>query len=175
MGQNQFAGNVLQILLSWLQSLISSVWSLFSGGGGGSLLRWFSQNWLSMLVVLMIIGVSANILVYLLRWRPFWWWFRKKRLIVDDEMFDDEPLPPQKPAPRRAPERNEKRPRPVQPSTIVPRRAPAKSGKKDDLFMTQTLFDVPLSPERRAGASDKLYAKPLEKRKPAPKRAPDGK
>lgn len=153
MGQNQFAGNVLQILLSWLQSLISGVWSLFSGGGGGSLLRWFSQNWLSILVVLMIIGVSANIIVYLLRWRPFWWWFRKKRLIVDDEMFEEAPVKRRKPANRNT----------AKPSTIVPRRAPSKGSKKDDMFMTPTLFDVNDTTKKR-------YSSQADRRRPAQKR-----
>ncbi|MBR3928722.1 MAG: hypothetical protein IKJ65_06960 [Clostridia bacterium] len=89
MTNNGFAADFLQILLGWLQSLFNSVWALFSGGSGGSLLRWFSENWLGLLVALLIAGVVTDVVVYLFRWRPFWWWFRKKRLVIDDEAYDD--------------------------------------------------------------------------------------
>ena len=138
MGQDQFAGNVLQVLLSWLQSLMSGVWSLFSGGGGGSVLRWFSDNWLGLLIVLMIIGVTANVLTHFLRWRPFWWWFRKKRLIVDDEIF--ETVPAQRPRSGAKPRNTTK------PSTIVPRR---ENDGGDDLFTTRRHTDTRTKP--RAG------------------------
>lgn len=144
MGQNNFAGNVLQLLLSWLQSLMSGVWSLFSGAGGGSVLRWFSENWLSLLIVFMVIGIALDVLVYLFRWRPFWWWFRKKRLVVDDMILEDEPF-------AEAPRRAHAPPRPAQPSTYVPRRQTA-ARSDDDLFMDAPLFDVKTS-ER-----DSLYA-----------------
>ncbi len=89
MTNNGFAADFLQILLGWLQSLFNGVWALFSGGSGGSLLRWFSENWLGLLVVLLIFGIVTDVLVYLIRWRPFWWWFRKKRMVIDDEAYDD--------------------------------------------------------------------------------------
>ena len=89
MTNNGFAADFLQILLGWLQSLFNGVWALFSGGSGGSLLRWFSENWLSLLAVLLVFGIVTDVVVYLIRWRPFWWWFRKKRLVIDDEAYDD--------------------------------------------------------------------------------------
>ena len=89
MTNNGFAADFLQILLGWLQSLFNGIWALFSGGSGGSVLRWFSENWLSLLVALLIFGIVTDVVVYLFRWRPFWWWFRKKRLVIDDEAYDD--------------------------------------------------------------------------------------
>lgn len=89
MTNNGFAADFLQILFGWLQNLFNGIWALFSGGSGGSLLRWLSENWLSLLVALLVFGIAADIIVYLIRWRPFWWWFRKKRLVIDDEVYDD--------------------------------------------------------------------------------------
>ena len=89
MTNNGFAADFLQILLGWLQNLFNGVWALFSGGSGGSVLRWFSQNWLSLLVMLLIFGIVTDTVIYLIRWRPFWWWFRKKRMVIDDEVYDD--------------------------------------------------------------------------------------
>lgn len=114
MGHDQFAGNVLEIMLSWFRALMNGVWSLFTGSSGGSLLSWLSGSWKSLLVVLLTIGVVTDVIVYLLRWRPFWWWFRKKRMVVDDAILEpNEPLPSaRRPAPARR----------VQPSTRIPRR-----------------------------------------------------
>ncbi len=89
MTNNGFAADFLQVLLGWLQSLFNGVWALFSGGSGGSVLRWFSENWISLLIVLLVFGIVTDIVVYLIRWRPFWWWFRKKRMVIDDEVYDD--------------------------------------------------------------------------------------
>ena len=103
MGHDQFAGNVLEIMLSWFRALMNGVWSLFTGSSGGSLLSWLSGSWKSLLVVLLTIGVVTDVIVYLLRWRPFWWWFRKKRMVVDDAILEpNEPLPSaRRPAPAR--------------------------------------------------------------------------
>ena len=89
MTNNGFAADFLQILFGWLQNLFNGIWALFSGGSGGSVLRWLSENWLSLLVVLLVFGIVTDVIVYLIRWRPFWWWFRKKRMVIDDEVYDD--------------------------------------------------------------------------------------
>ncbi len=89
MTNNGFAADFLQVLFGWLQNLFNGIWALFSGGSGGSVLRWLSENWLSLLVVLLVFGIVTDVIVYLIRWRPFWWWFRKKRMVIDDEVYDD--------------------------------------------------------------------------------------
>ena len=89
MTNNGFAADFLQILFGWLQNLFNGIWALFSGGSGGSVLRWLSENWLGLFVVMLIFGIVTDIVVYLVRWRPFWWWFRKKRMVIDDEAYDD--------------------------------------------------------------------------------------
>ncbi|MBQ3080349.1 MAG: hypothetical protein IJC48_10190 [Clostridia bacterium] len=140
MGQNSFAEHALQLVLGWLQSLMSGVWSLFSGGGGGSMLRWLSDNWLSLLIVFLAAGIVIDTVVYLFRWRPFWWWFRKKRMVVDDAIFDDKPIEDVfdlKPS-RRAPHSNKKRP-----STRIPERIKKTAASDDgDLFMDDDLMNV---------------------------------
>ena len=63
MTNNGFAADFLQILLGWLQNLFNGVWALFSGGSGGSVLRWFSQNWLSLLAIgRAAVGLETNVL-----------------------------------------------------------------------------------------------------------------
>lgn len=128
MSQNGFATGFLQILLGWLQSLFNGLWALFSGGSGGSVIRWFSDNWLSLLLTLLVLGIVMDVVIYLIRWRPFWWWFRKKRIIIDDEIYDDY-------VDRRVKTKDGKT---VHPSTIVKRRKPDSDyddfDEDDDVF-----------------------------------------
>jgi len=147
MGQNSFAENVLQLLLGWLQSLMSGVWSLFSGGSGGIMIRWLSENWLSLLLLFLAAGVILDAVVYLFRWRPFWWWFRKKRMIVDDSLLEDDEddvfsVRKRTPSPKR------------KPSTIVPRRRESEKAKKNRMFMEDDLFSVKeTKPVKRSAAA----------------------
>lgn len=129
MAQNGFAADFLQLLLGWLQNLFNGIWALFSGGSGGSLIKWFSENWLSLFVVLLVFGIVMDTLIYLIRWRPFWWWFRKKRIIVDDEIYDDYAIN------RRARTKDGKT---IVPSTIVKRKKP----QYDDFDDDEDIFEV---------------------------------
>ena len=130
MGQNNIAGSILQSLLGWVQALFNGVWSLFSGGSGGSLLKWLSANWLSMLVFFLALGVCLDVVIYLIRWRPFWGWFRKKRLVIDDEIFDTKRSSTRKPSSRSASTRK--------PSTYIPKRI----SKYDDFDEEDDVFEV---------------------------------
>ena len=87
-----YSNAIVDTMLGWLKGFANWVLKLFNlaGSSGGSPLLWLSQNWLKLLVVLMIVGVSVDILVWLVRWRPHWVWFRKLRVIVDDDRFFNE-------------------------------------------------------------------------------------
>lgn len=84
-----YSSAIVDTMLGWLKGFANWVLKLFNlaGSAGGSPLLWLSHNWLFLLVVLMAIGVAADILVWLVRWRPHWVWFHKERVIVDDENF----------------------------------------------------------------------------------------
>lgn len=49
-----------------------------------SVLQWFSEHWIGMLITLIIIGLAIDWLVWIIRWRPYWVWFRRKRVMIDD-------------------------------------------------------------------------------------------
>ncbi|MBR6766836.1 MAG: hypothetical protein IKM02_02680, partial [Clostridia bacterium] len=50
-------------------------------------LLWLSENWLKLLILLILVGVGVDLLVWLIRWRPYWVWFRKERVIINDDRF----------------------------------------------------------------------------------------
>ncbi len=89
MTMTAYSTAIVNGLLGWLKGLANWVLRLFNlaGSGGESPFIWLSKHWLSLLVVLMIVGVAGDIIVWLVRWRPHWVWFRRERVIVDDERF----------------------------------------------------------------------------------------
>lgn len=84
-----YSSAVVDGMLGWLKGLANWVLRLFNlaGSVGGSPLAWLSDNWLKLLVVLIIVGLGVDLLVWLIRWRPYWVWFRKERVIINDDRF----------------------------------------------------------------------------------------
>ena len=92
MTQTGVANAIVNVMVGWLKGVAGWVLKLFNlAGSGGSPLLWLSQNWLKLLVLLLVVGVAIDWLVWMIRWRPYWVWMRKKRIIVNDEkMLEDE-------------------------------------------------------------------------------------
>lgn len=88
MTQTGYTNAVVNVMLGWLKGLANWVLKLFNlAGSGGNPLLWLSENWLKLLIVLLVAGVVLDWLVWMIRWRPYWVWFKKKRIIVNDERF----------------------------------------------------------------------------------------
>ncbi len=94
MGQDQFANGFVNAMLGWIRWVADRIARMFQtssaqGSSGNALLNWFSQNWVTLLVTLVVLGVVADWLVWLVRWRPYWVWFHKKRVLMDDDIDID--------------------------------------------------------------------------------------
>lgn len=154
MTQTGYSSAIVNVLLGWLKGLATWVLKLFNlAGSGGNPLLWLSQNWLKLLLLLLVAGVVLDWLVWMIRWRPYWVWFRKKRIIVNDERFlaedefseedfEDDPLEqryvvPSKVVKRRAAPTRERARRPAAHTQAVQkrvRRSPEPAMYDDDLF-----------------------------------------
>lgn len=89
MTQSAYANATINNMLGWLKGFATWVLRLFNlaGRGNFSPLAWLSENWLQLLVILLIAGFVTDLVVWLIRWRPYWVWFRKKRILIEDENF----------------------------------------------------------------------------------------
>ena len=88
MTQTGYSNAIVNVMLGWLKGLATWVLKLFNlAGSGGNPLRWLSENWLKLLIILLVVGLVMDWLIWMIRWRPYWVWFRKKRIIVNDEKF----------------------------------------------------------------------------------------
>ena len=70
---NGFANGLFSVLLGWLRGLTEQIWALLSGDGG-SFLAWVGRNWIVLLILLCVIGSVADLIIYLIRWRPWRVW-----------------------------------------------------------------------------------------------------
>ena len=87
MTQTGYTNAIVDAMLGWLKGFASWVLKLFNLSAGFSPLKFLANNWLKLLVILLIIGVTVDLLVWLIRWRPHWVWFHKKRVIINDSNF----------------------------------------------------------------------------------------
>ena len=87
MTQTGYSNAVVNAMLGWLKGLASWVLKLFNLSGGFSPLKFLAENWLQLLIVLLVIGVTLDVLIWLIRWRPHWVWFKKRRVVINDKNF----------------------------------------------------------------------------------------
>ena len=87
MTQTGYTNAIVNAMLGWLKGFAGWVLKLFNLNTGFSPLKFLADNWLKLLVILLIAGVVVDLLVWLIRWRPHWVWFHKKRVIINDKNF----------------------------------------------------------------------------------------
>lgn len=182
MAANSFADTVVNGMLSWLKGFASWVLRLFdlAGSGGVSPLEWLSEHWSQLLIILLIVGVAADIIVWLIRWRPYWVWFRKKRIVVDDKEFFESDADVPRPRPDTIVQRQETRKVPVRPPRAKsaarrPRRVSDVPPPRPDVFEDELFRIKPAKGTRRVqedavfNVSD-LPGAQKEKKRPTPKK-----
>lgn len=94
----QFAGTLFRLLLGWVQSAVSWLWSLMTNADVSTWMQWLLDNWLLLLALLCIGGILVDFLVYLIRWQPYRVWrsFMHRMKGKADEAAEaapEEPIP----------------------------------------------------------------------------------
>jgi len=85
---NSIANSLLALLLSWMRSLFGSILSLMRGENAG-FLSWIGSHWLPLACILMLAGITADAVVYILRWRPQYVWRTRFRHLMNRRQLDD--------------------------------------------------------------------------------------
>ena len=83
-----FANTLFTVMLGWFQSVVSTLWSAFTSEKGGSFIKWIGNHWLILAAVLCLFGLAIDLVVYVLRWRPFRVWksfFLRSQKGTEDE------------------------------------------------------------------------------------------
>lgn len=69
-----FANSLFKIMLGWLQTAVSAVWSAFTSENGSSFFSWIGQHWILLAGILCVIGLATDLCVYFCRWQPYKVW-----------------------------------------------------------------------------------------------------
>jgi len=86
---NSFVNSLLEIILSWVRSIISDIWTIL-GGETGSFFAWIGRHWLSLVCVLIIGGITVDLLFYILRWHPQRVWLYKLDRLMRRSKYKEE-------------------------------------------------------------------------------------
>ena len=76
-----YSDTILSIMLGWVKGITDWIWNIVRLGNnssGGVFLRWFSNNWLLLVLFLLISCSLIDYLVWLARWRRYYLWFGKR-------------------------------------------------------------------------------------------------
>jgi|GEM_PF-1986908 len=97
--QSNFSDSFIKGMLGWIRWIASSIANLFQSGSGHSsgdmsAITWFADNWIKLLIALIVVGVVVDWLVWMARWRPYWVWFRRRRILLNNDVdgIDDDDL-----------------------------------------------------------------------------------
>lgn len=70
----QFTNTLFQVLLGWVQNIVSALWQLIVSPDGSGGLRWLLDHWLALVILLCVAGGLIDFVVYLIRWQPYRVW-----------------------------------------------------------------------------------------------------
>lgn len=69
-----FTQSLLNISLSWLRSVVESLWAIVNSDTTKSSLEWMGKHWIVPVAVIILVGIGMDYLIWLIRWRPFYVW-----------------------------------------------------------------------------------------------------
>ena len=71
-----FANTLFSVLLGWVQTAASWLWSIVTNTDVSAWLRWMLDNWLVLVILLCVVGAVVDFAVYFFRWQPYRVWRR---------------------------------------------------------------------------------------------------
>ena len=103
------ANSILTVVFGWVPSFVSSVWDWFSGKGNSGIFAWFAEHWKAFVLGIAILALVVDLVIYLIRWRPYRVWisfFRRIRHPArpsDPDVYWDRRVPEPQPWPQTVP------------------------------------------------------------------------
>lgn len=87
-----FAKSLFKLLFGWFEGLASNVWKTVSAPVNNGNVSIFGSYWLPLLILLCLVGITIDLLVYMIRWKPHWVWksslgrlLGKERMPLDND------------------------------------------------------------------------------------------
>ena len=68
------AKSIFSLLLGWFPTVVSAIWSGINDPDGDNFFSWIGHHLILIIVILCVIGLSLDLLVYCIRWKPVTVW-----------------------------------------------------------------------------------------------------
>lgn len=91
-----FANTLFSVLLGWVQTAASWLWSLVTNTDVSAWLRWVLDNWLALVIILCLAGIAVDFIVYFFRWQPWRVWrnyIQRRNEHKENETAQEAPQP----------------------------------------------------------------------------------
>ena len=129
------ANGILTVVFGWVPSFATSVWNWFNGKQDNGLFAWLADNWKGLVLTVAVIALVVDLVVYLIRWRPYRVWISFYRRLhqtarpSDPEVYWERRVPEPVPEPQmQFPQQEPVQPENYQPvQSFVPAEDPAYS------------------------------------------------
>ena len=72
------ADNLFALLLGWTRSLFNNLWNLITNNSSG-FVGFLQKFWLPILIILLLVGTFFDLIIWLIRWRPYYVWSARLR------------------------------------------------------------------------------------------------
>ena len=69
-----FANSMFSVLLGWVSGAVNWLWGLCTSEESSGLTAWLGEHWLGLAAALCVVGMLADLVVYMVRWRPYKVW-----------------------------------------------------------------------------------------------------
>ena len=169
-----FANSIFNLLLGWVRAAARSLWALISGEGG-DLLTWIGENWLALTVVICAVCTVIDVIIHVIRWRPYKVWASFLRRITGQEKQHETRREPRH---ERRVTRPETEPEPQwEPSVTQTEEAPPPAPAMEDQAAYRSRFARPVQEQsnyQRPPEMDRLQYQQLPQEKPEPVNGPAG-
>lgn len=85
-----FANSMFSVLLGWIKTAFGWVWNAMFNAEDGGLIGWIGENWLGLIIALSVGCMAVDVVVHLLRWRPYKVWASFFRRLFGKEETEEE-------------------------------------------------------------------------------------
>ena len=91
-----FANTLFSVLLGWVQTAASWLWSLVTNTSVSAWLRWLLDYWLALVILLCLAGAVVDFAVYFFRWQPYrvWGKFLRRKKVGEEPVHQETPHQP---------------------------------------------------------------------------------
>ena len=76
---NAFSNSLFTFLFGWARTLIEGVWNAAAEGRFSAFLSWLGDHWALVAALLCLICTAVDIVIWMIRWRPYLVWRTKWR------------------------------------------------------------------------------------------------